>query len=131
MMTMENRFGFIALEESDKSIRQPSQSEEAKELAAIIHAIQKTKSLKELGETLPKLSGKGKWKDWEIDYWDKNGEARFYLRRSGLKRGYFKVLSSGMFIGDEIIEHKGDKFPSMPFIPSNLEGLPHGRKWFN
>lgn len=130
MLAME-RFGYICIDgkefqaQEDLTSNKTDENNETRILASVISSVQKCKSLKELGKCLPLISGLGKWKDWEIDYWDKNGEARFYLRKSGLKRGYFKVQSCGLFDGTNIIEKRGDNFPRVtPFLPSNMEPLP-------
>lgn len=124
LVTAKDRFGFVSADETPKI-----QSDEDKELAAVIHSMRQLKTLKEVGLKLQELSGKGKWKEWELNYWDKCGQCRLYLRRSGLKRGFIRILNNAMIVYDNVVEYKGDKFPRIMFyIPYELESLPNRNK---
>lgn len=124
MLMTEDRFGFVSEDNDSRAFK--AQTNEEKELAAVIHSMRQLKTLKEVGLKLQELSGKGKWKEWELSYWDKCGQCRLYLRRSGLKRGFIRVLNNAMINYDHVVEYKGDKFPRITFfIPYNLESLPN------
>jgi hypothetical protein len=98
------------------------------DLTPILEKIANAKTLRELGERICELSGKGDWKDWKLSYWDKNGECRIYVRdlsyTNPKDRGYVQILADG----SKIRCFRGrDDFPPLPILPAvenNLTGTP-------
>lgn len=88
---------------------------ESESIEPILAKIRQSKTLKELGEAIASLSGKGVYKNWELKYWDKNGECRIYLTdisyANPKDRGYYKIHPDGR---KERFSRGNDNFPGLP-----------------
>ena len=94
---------------------EPEIIESADEVLALIA---NAKTLKELGNAIADLEGKGVWSKWRLKYWDKNGECRIYLTDASYvnakERGYIRVNCDG---STTRFWKGNDGFPSLPTLP--------------